>query len=119
MKIDMDIKVKDGSTWRDLSISEFRDLNLFALLARLDQTEMRIRVEEKEKTYYIAGTPEIAAQLKKKAHGRVTVMTPVEFWQRAKKMGMENVILAPVSECFPALFPGSVIDQINLFGGDA
>lgn len=102
-----------------MNVTDFREHSLNAFLIRWDGEDMRIRVEEKERTYYIAGTPEIAAQLRKKAHGRVTVMTPVEFWERAKKMGMENVMLAPVSECFPALFPGAVIEQITLFGCDA
>ena len=115
----IDIKIKRNGRWQDMNVADFCDHSLNAFLIRWDGEDMRIRVEENEKTYYIAGTPEIAAQLKKKSHGRVTVMTPVEFWERAKKMGMENVMLAPVSECFQALFPGSVVEQINLFGGEA
>lgn len=115
----IDIKIKRNGKWGDMDVSEFKEHTLNAFLVRWDGEDMRIRVEEKGKTYYIAGTPEIAAQLKKKAHGRVTVMTPVEFWEHAKKMGMENVMLSPVSECFPALFPGAAVEQVTLFGGDA
>ena len=81
-----------------------------------------MRDTEKDWTAYIAGTGEIAESLRKQGEKKgmtMKIYTSLDFVNEARRRGMGDIFLQPTPECFPALFPGSVIEQINLFGGEA
>lgn len=119
--IEMDVKVKRNGRWCDLDVGEFTDKTLFNFLVALDGTESRIRVKDTEKkwTAYIAGTREIAESLRQQGEKRgltMKIYTPLDFVNEARSRGMGDIFLQPIPECFPALFSGATIEQINLQG---
>jgi len=119
--IEMDVKVKRNGRWCDLDVGEFTDKTLFNFLVALDGTEARIRVKDTEKnwTAYIAGTREIAESLRQQGEKRgltMKIYTPLDFVNEARTRGMGDIFLQPTPECFPALFPGATIEQIDLQG---
>ena len=115
MTVAIDAKIKRSGKWSDMPAEEFRQDTLFAFLARWDGEEMRLRVEHSGRTDYVAGNDQVAEQLRRRLMGRGRVLTIPEFYREAKRIGLLGVMLAPIPECFPALFPCAAVEQINLF----
>lgn len=119
-EIEIDIKIKDGASWRDMDVSEYREERFYELLNRIDGREARIRIKSPQLplAYYIAGTPVLADRLRAQAKKNgidARVFTTGEFYLEAKRLGLLGVMTAPTWECLPALFPGATIETISLF----